>query len=329
MNFVSRSAKTAFATMFASAILATSALAGEKWNMPVSYSAKNYVISNYIAFAEKVNKRAGGALEIVVHPSGSLFKGNEIIRAVRSAQAPIGARGLALHANEEPIWGMELLPFLVGDVAEAWRLYEVTKPAIEKSMKKRGMKLLYSTVWPPQGLFTKGAINTPEDLKGFKIRSYNATTSDIAKLAGAIPTKMEVSELGQALSTNVVQGTFGSGSLGVSNRLWDYLDHYYLLNTAIPKSFVFVNLDAWNALDKATQDIIGKVAAEQEKAAWDAMLAQSKGYRATLAKNGIAVKEPSDALKAHFSKVGKQMSANWLKETGDEGQALMDAFSKK
>jgi len=262
------------------------ASAQERWDMPVSYPAKLYVIQNYIDFAAAVTERSGGKFEIVVHPAGTLFKGEEIIRAVRSGQAPIGARGLALHANDEPMWGMEQVPFLVTSVDEARSFYEATKPILDETMSERGLKILYTAIWPPQGMFTKGAVNGPDDLKGFKMRTFDATSSEIAQLAGMTPTKLELTELPQALSTGVVKGTFGSGSAGISAKLWDYLDHYYTLNTAIPKSFVFVNQEAWDALDADTQAIITEEAAAAEKRAWDAMLAQTDGHTATLKENG-------------------------------------------
>lgn len=56
----------------------------EKWDMPLAYSATNYHSENAAKFAEEVTKATGGKLEIVTHPGGSLFKGGEIFRAVRT-----------------------------------------------------------------------------------------------------------------------------------------------------------------------------------------------------------------------------------------------------
>ena len=101
MRLLHRTVLTLTALMLLS--VSSTALSQVRWDMPVSYPAKLYVIQNYIDFAEAVTERSEGEFEIVVHPAGTLFKGQEIIRAVRSGQAPIGARGLALHANDEPM----------------------------------------------------------------------------------------------------------------------------------------------------------------------------------------------------------------------------------
>ena len=37
---------------------------------------------------------------------------------------------------------------------------------------------------------------------------------------------------------------------------------------------------------------------------------------------------PSPALEAGFKKVGEQLTADWLKKAGAEGQAVIDAYKK-
>jgi len=38
------------------------------------------------------------------------------------------------------------------------------------------------------------------------------------------------------------------------------------------------------------------------------------------------VSQPSDALSARLAEVGETMTAEWLEEAGDEGQAIIDAY---
>ena len=68
------------------------ASAGEKWDMALAYGAGNFHSANATEFAKNVTEKSGGKLTIVTHPGGSLFKGGEIFRAVRTGQAPIGER---------------------------------------------------------------------------------------------------------------------------------------------------------------------------------------------------------------------------------------------
>ncbi len=99
-------------TMLAAALtgLAAQAYAADKWDMPMAYPDSNFHTENGKAFAQCVSEGTGGELEIVVHGGGSLFKGNEIKRAVQTGQAPIGERLLSAHQNENALFGFDSIP---------------------------------------------------------------------------------------------------------------------------------------------------------------------------------------------------------------------------
>ena len=72
------------------ALAALPASAGEKWDMPLAYAATNFHSDNAAQFASCVGAATSGNLEVVTHPSGSLFAGNDIKRAVQTGQELIG-----------------------------------------------------------------------------------------------------------------------------------------------------------------------------------------------------------------------------------------------
>ena len=78
------------------------ATAGEVWDMPLAYSATNFHSATGAEFARCITTGTGGEIEVVTHPSGALFKGADIKRAIQTGQAPIGERLLSGHQNENP-----------------------------------------------------------------------------------------------------------------------------------------------------------------------------------------------------------------------------------
>ena len=90
----------ALAALLFSANLANAA---EKWDMALAYGAGNFHSANATEFAKNVSDKSGGKLTIVTHPGGSLFKGGEIFRAVRTGQAPIGERFMSALGKEDPL----------------------------------------------------------------------------------------------------------------------------------------------------------------------------------------------------------------------------------
>ena len=143
--------------------LASSAALAEKWDMPMAYSDSNFHTQNGKAFAEAVNVATGGKLEIIVHGGGSLFKGNEIKRAVQTGQAPIGERLLSAHQNENALFGADSIPFLATSYEASAKLWKIAKPKLSEIMDKQNLVLLYSVPWPAQGLYFKKPINSVAD----------------------------------------------------------------------------------------------------------------------------------------------------------------------
>ena len=89
--------------------------------------------------------------------------------------------------------------------------------------------------WPAQGLYSKKAINSVDDLKGLKFRAYNSATIRIAELTGMAPTKIEAAEISQAFATGVADSMVSSGATGYDRKVWEHLSHFYEVNAWLPR----------------------------------------------------------------------------------------------
>jgi len=92
--------------------VALPASAQTKWDLPAAYPASNFHTENLQQFANDVEKASGGKLRIQVHANASLFKAPEIKRAVQGGQAQIGEVLLVNFENEDPLYGIDGIPFL-------------------------------------------------------------------------------------------------------------------------------------------------------------------------------------------------------------------------
>src|SRR6218665_2446215 len=119
----------AFATAACVAALTTPVMAQTKWNLPAAYPADNPHSVNLIEFAKDVGDATGGKLQITVHAAASLFKAPEIKRAVATGQAQAGEVLISLHENEDPMFGIDVVPFLATSYPEAKKLWLASKPA--------------------------------------------------------------------------------------------------------------------------------------------------------------------------------------------------------
>ena len=326
MNLHMRSIARWGMTVAALALGAGAALAQTAWVLPSAYPPANYHTENLMQFASDVDAATNGALKITVHPGAALFKAPEIKRAVQTGQAQAGEVLISLHENENPVFGIDVVPFLATSFEQSKKLWEASKPTVEKVLDEQGLKLLYTTPWPSQGIYTKKDVNTVEDLKGLKWRAYNVGTSRIAELVGAQPVTVQAAELPQALATGVVDGLMTSSATGVDSKIWESLTHYYDTQAWIPKNVIFVNKDAFDALDPAIQTAVTEAAAAAEERGWKLGVEKTAAYMDTLRQNGMQVLPPSEELKKGLTEVGAQLTEDWLSKAGDEGKAIIDAY---
>src|ERR1700752_265616 len=250
-----------FAVAACIAALVVPAAAQTKWNLPAAYPAANPHSVNLAAFAKDVADATSGKLQITVHAAASLFKAPEIKRAVATGQAQAGEVLISLHENEEPLFGIDVIPFLATSYPASKKLWLASKAAIEKKLASQGLMLLFAVPWGPQGIYAKKDLNSIEDMKGLKWRAYNVGTSRIAELVGAQPVTIQAAELAQALATGVVNAFLTSGSAGYDSKAWETMTHFYDTQAWIPKNVTFVNKAAFDGLDKPTQEALLNAAA--------------------------------------------------------------------
>ncbi len=309
----------------AAAPLAASA---ETWDMPTPYPDGNLHTITVRQFAEDVKAATGGKIQITVHSNGSLIKHPEIKRAVQSGQAQLGEVLISSWANEDPLYGLDSVPFLATDFAAAKTLYEVSRPYLEKRLERQRLTLLYSLPWPPQGLYVKQEIESVDGLKGQKFRAYNPSTTRIAELAGAVPTKIEAAEVAQAFGTGIVTAMMTSAATGVDTKAWDFVKVYYDVQAWLPRNMVFISTEVWKGLDADTRKAIQEAAAKAEARGWSKWEKKTADLNKELADNGMAVLAPPDRLREGFAAIGRSMTGEWEKAAGADGAAIIAAYRK-
>ena len=301
--------------------------AGEKWDMALAYGAGNFHSANATEFAKNVTDKSGGKLTIVTHPGGSLYKGGEIFRAVRTGQVPIGERFMSALGKEDPLLEVDSQPFLATNYGAAMRLYQASKAEIVKGLDSKGLVFLYAVPWPAQGLYSKKEINSVADLKGLKFRAYNSAKIRIAELTGKAPTKIEEAEISQAFSTGAVESMITSPTTGKNKKIWENgVGYFYDIAAWFPKNMVIVNKEAWNKLDADTQKLLMSEAAKAEQKGWDLSKKGNRDDKKALADAGMKVGKVNAALKKHFEDVGATMSNEWAERAGERGQAVLAAY---
>lgn len=313
------------AAVVLSAVIGT-AQAETNWDMPTPYGDSNFHTVNIRQFAEDIREATDGELNITVHSGGSLIKHPEIKNSVRRGLVPIGELIMSRLANEDPLFEADSVPYLASNYDEAWELWQASKDMLAERLESQRLTLLFAVPWPPQGIYTKFAVETGEELQGVKMRAYNKSSERLAELFGAVPTQVEVPDIPTAFGTGRVDAMITSPSTGANTRAWDYLSHFNHAQLWLPKNMVIVNTRTFEGLPESVQEAIKTAAAEAEKRGWEASKAETDAKIEIMENNGIVVSEPSEALVKRLKEVGATMEQEWLERAGEDGKALIEAY---
>lgn len=308
--------------------LVSTGAAAQKWDMPTAYATANYHSANAMRFAAAVTEATDGKLEIVVHPGGSLLRGDEIMRAVRTGRVAIGERLISALSPQDPIFELDTLPYLATSFEDALKLYQASRPRLEEVLAEQGVKLLYTVPWPPQGLYSRKPVARMSDMGGVKLRVYNTSTTRLAELMGAAATRVEGAALGEAIATGAADAIVSAASTGYDRQLWRHVNYWYDIQAWLPKNMVVVNLEAFNQLDDYSKGALIGAARMAEKAGWRRAEILSEWYSGQLRANGMQVLDPSPDLDAGFRKIGEAMLGEWLERAGPAGKAVIDAYKR-
>lgn len=316
----------ALATATALTAVAAAPAMADKWDMPMAYSGSNFHSVTGAQFAQCVTTGTGGDIEITTHPSGSLFAGADIKRAVQTGQVQIGERLLSGHQNENALFGVDSVPFLVSSFDEHAKLWDIAKPYIEEVLEEQNLTLLYSVPWPPQGLYFRDEVKSAADMAGVKFRSYSNATARLAELTGMLPVTIEAAEISQAFATGVADSMVSSGSTGYDRKVWESLNYFYEVDAWLPRNYIFVNSGVWGDVSDANKNVISACADIAEYAGtWRAK--EYTGFTmAGLAAGGMTVERAGDQLMSDLKAVGETMTAEWLEAAGDKGREIVEAY---
>jgi TRAP-type C4-dicarboxylate transport system substrate-binding protein len=300
-----------------------------RWILPSAYPVDNFHSENLAAFARDMAEATGGKLAISVYPNASLFPATAIKSAVRIGQAQMGEILISLHDNEDPMFGVDVVPFLAASYDEARRLWAASRPVIERRFAAQGLLVLFAVPWPPQGIFASKEINRVADMKGLSWRVYNTGTQRIAQIVDAYPVTIQAADLPQALSTGLINALITSVATGYDVKAWESMKYFYDAQAWIPKNITFVNKAAFDRLDPPTREKMLKIAAAAEARGWWRSQDKNKWYMEQLAAHGMQVLPPNPELKTGLHQIGERLITEWLARAGTDGQAVIDTYRKR
>ncbi len=194
-----------------------------------------------------------GKLTVKIYPSGQLGAERECLELLQIGSLDITKVSAAVLENFVPEYKVLSVPYLFRDKAHSHAVYDspVGRQFLEKGedYKLRGL-CFYDA--GSRSFYTKNKpIETPEDLKGMKIRvqKSNMAVSMVQQLGGS-PTPISWGELYTALQQGVVDGAENNLPSFHTSKHYEVCNYYsFDEHTAVP-DVLLVGTETWKRLSE-------------------------------------------------------------------------------
>ena len=312
------------------ALIAGASAAQEKMRISLQLPLTSHLGENLSLFEKEVEERTGGAIDVEIYDSATLYKDKEVPAAVGSGAIEAGVASLTRYVGDAPVVDVFYMPFLFNTedkVRAAVAQGSTVRDTIETAVAETGGQILYWQAYGGAILLSQGGpITRPEDLEGKKVRVFGKTLGDFVSAAGGAPTLISGSE--QYLAYQ--RGTVDVGMTGVSGvksrKLWEVMDTITVTNHADIEFVVVVNTEWWNGLSDEIRAQITEAAAVAQEDVRDRMSQIEAEAYAAAEENGMTIVELSDEDLAAWKEVVQPVYDNYVAASGEAGQGILDSL---
>ena len=283
--------------------------------------------------AERIAKETDGKVSLQIFPNNQLGNDSEMLSQLRAGGLEFfTVSGVNVLSQLVPISSMWGLGF-------AWHSDEAVHKALDGDLgtflrsqfPKVGL-LAMDTIWSSgfrQITNSVRPINTPDDLKGLKMRvPVSPLWTSLFKNLGAAPASISFAETYSSLQTKVVDGQENPLAIISIAKLFEVQKFCSMTNHMWDGWWCMTNQKVWDRIPEAFRPIIAKNLnrAALEMRADGARLNAS--LRTELAAKGLVFNDPKiDAFRDTLVKSG--FYAEWRKKYGEEAWALLERFTGK
>ncbi len=244
-------------------------------------------------FAKRANAKLGDKYKVVVFGSSQLGGDSEMLQKIK-----VGTLDFALPStvmsSVVPGFGLFEMPYLVKDREHMKRIEkEVVWPTLAPLAEKQGYKIL--AVWENgfrQITNNKHAINTPNDLKGIKLRVPKGKWRvKMFQLYGANPSAMGLSEVFAALQTGTMDGQENPLTQIYTSKFQEVQKFLSLTDHVYTPAYPVVSVQKFKALPPDVQKILEETAKEVQPFVYEQAAKMDKELLGKFKEAGLQVNQ--------------------------------------
>lgn len=232
---------------------------------PVEYAAE---IAPGVAnreFKELVEQRSNGRIQVKLFPSGSLYKGLDLVQAILRGDAEMSTLTSAYWTALSPKLSVFELPYAFTDRKAFYRAVDDKGfiGSVYDEIEAKGAKIVAVLPYDHFGFATRTKpLRGPRDMAGLKMRGLGKTNSAMLSALGASPVSLNLVELSPALQQGVIDGLNAPIDIMLAYKWYESVKHVTYAPTYLAFYPWMTNAKWWNGLPDDLRTIIQSTATE-------------------------------------------------------------------
>jgi tripartite ATP-independent transporter DctP family solute receptor len=301
------------------ALASCAAFAQTTLKMNISVAQNSHYGVAIDTFAREVEKRTNGRYKVQNFYAGALGAERESIEGVQLGTLDLTMTSTGPVPNFVPEVAILDIPFLFRDYAHARAVLD--GPIGQDLLKKFDAKGIKALAWGENGFRhmtnNKHPVNTPDDLKGLKMRTMeNPIHIEAYRQFGILPTPMAFTEVFTALQQGTVDGQENPLSVITSAKLEQVQKYLSLTGHVYSPALILMSKVQFDKLSPADQQAFADAAKEAVKANRARIDDDEKRAVGELRAKGMAVVDTLD--KSKFQATLSPVYTDFAKKFGQE-----------
>ncbi|HUG07444.1 MAG TPA: TRAP transporter substrate-binding protein [Acidimicrobiia bacterium] len=281
-------------------------------------------------YAEAVNEATNGTISIEFQPGGALAAPPATFENTVAGGQDMGWALQGYHAGVFPVTEIVEQPFQFSSAMQAtqtlWDLYDEF-PDLQDEYSD--VQLLGLWTHDIGDIWTSDTqVQTVEDMQGLTLRFPTGIMGQVMEAMGASTVGLPAPEIFDSLNTGVIDGLSIAVSGLESFGLYPELAYGTTCDCYVAAQYLVVNLDSWNTLTPAAQQVMLDLGREYSLVAAEVYDQAYVDIFQKAMDEGIEIFElPEDEL-ARWHEIGQEVTDEWIAAREDVGVPAQDMYDR-
>jgi len=286
-------------------------------------------------FGKRVEEISKGKVKIEVYPAEQLGKLKDLLNLCSQGIADIAYVPPSFYAGQVSLSTVMILPFYTTakEGTEIFNRLVKDCPEISQEYLKYGVRFLYGNTTPQYDVGTvKKPVQTPEDLKGLKLKTSGGLFDKIAVRYGIQAVTVASPEVYEATQRGITEGNIFSYASIKGYRV-NELQKFHTLGLRMggyPLAYV-INDKKWQSLSDDAKKALEQAGQETNKMHSERWDKDTEVLAAEFAKAGMTIYRIKPEDRAKWEAPLKGIENEWVQEMEKKGlpaKKVCDTFMK-